>query len=100
MPHAHPSDLLTFAREGRLHALIQAYHPGVHDPHWRPLLDAASRAGRVSVVVWLIRLRALMGAPVDPVELPPDADPWVVEVLREIPGSWRCSERSVRWTRP
>lgn len=82
---AQPSDLLRFAREGRLYDLLRAYHPDVHDPHWRPLLDAAARAGRVSVVVWLVRLRALQGKPCDPVAvLPPDADPRVVEVLREI----------------
>lgn len=82
---AQPSDLLTFAQEGRLYALLRAYHPDAHDPHWRPLLDAAARAGRVPVVVWLIRLRALLGRPVDPMAvLPVDAAPRVVEVLREI----------------
>lgn len=68
-----------------LYALIRAYHPGVHDAHWRPLLGAAARSGRVSVVVWLIRLRALQGKPCDPVAvLPLDADSRVVEVCRQI----------------
>src|SRR5690554_2521480 len=83
--HAHPSDLLHLAREGRLYALLTAYRPSIHDPHHGQLLDAAARAGRVSVVVWLIRLRALQGTPVDPVAvLPPDADPRVVDVCRQI----------------
>src|SRR5690606_41972560 len=67
-----------------LYALIRAYHPGVHDAHWRPLLGAAARSGRVSVVVWLIRLRALQGKPCDPVAvLPLDADSRVVAVCRQ-----------------
>lgn len=83
--HAHPSDLLRFAREGRLYDLLTAYRPDVHVPHWGQLLDAASRSGRVSVVVWLIRLRALQGKPCDPVAvLPLDADSRVVEVCRQI----------------
>lgn len=83
--HAHPDDLLRFAQEGRLYALLTAYRPDTHDPHWGQLLAAAARAGRVSVVVWLIRLRALLGRPCDPVAvLPPDADSRVVEVCRQI----------------
>src|SRR5690554_2415675 len=84
MPPTHPSDLLHLAREGRLYDLLTAYRPDLHDAHWGQLLDAAARAGRVPIVVWLVRLRALMGAPVDPVELPPDADSRVVDVCRQI----------------
>jgi hypothetical protein len=83
-------DILTLASSGRLYALIQAYNPSDHDPHWGALLDVAARHGRVSVVVWLVRLRALQGTPVDPVAvLPEDAHPRVREVLGEIapPGN-------------
>lgn len=54
-------------------------------PHGRGCWTPAARAGRVSVVVWLVRLRALLGTPVDPVAvLPLDSDPRFVEVCRQI----------------
>lgn len=82
--HAPPPDLLRYAREGYLYYLIEAWRPE-HAPYWGQLLDAAARAGRVSVVVWLVRLRALEGQPVDPVTvLPADADERVREVCRSI----------------